>query len=98
MAATGARIAGLVRVDANLAAVFDDAQLEWLLSTYRREYPETPEKIEAVRRTRDEFVAASPKRRAVFAGRSGPDVMRDRPEIVLDAIGEVVAAVHKEHA
>ena len=64
VAATGARIAGLVRVDANLAAVFDDAQLERLLSTYRREYPETPEEIEAVRRTHDEVVAAVHKEHA----------------------------------
>jgi pimeloyl-ACP methyl ester carboxylesterase len=34
-----------------------------------------------------DFVAASPHRRAVFAYGSGHHVMRDRPDIVLDAVG-----------
>jgi pimeloyl-ACP methyl ester carboxylesterase len=46
-----------------------------------------------VRRAHREFVAASPHRRAVFAEGSGHHVMRDRPDIVLAAIGDVVAAV-----
>ena len=58
-----------------------------------RTWVETPEEIEAVRRAHRDFVAASPHRRAVFADGSGHDVMRDRPDVVLDAIAEVVAAV-----
>jgi pimeloyl-ACP methyl ester carboxylesterase len=54
---------------------------------------ETPGEIEAIRRAHRDFVAASRHRRAVFAEGSGHHVMRDRPEVVLDAIAEVVAAV-----
>ena len=146
VAATDPRIAGVVLVDANLAAFFDDAQLERLLATYRPQYPELeqaapelakvmipimeaypetvarlrqvdiptampvvdivadrtwverPEEVAAVRRAHHEFVAASPYRRAVFAEASGHHVMRDRPEVVLDAVGEVVAAVRGGHS
>ena len=58
-----------------------------------RTWVETPEEIEAIRKAHREFVAASPHRRGVFAEGSGHHVMRDRPEVVLDAIAEVVAAV-----
>jgi pimeloyl-ACP methyl ester carboxylesterase len=146
VAATDARIAGLVLVDANLAGFFDDAQIERLLARYRSQYTEleqaapelakvmipimeaypatvarlmeveipaaipvvdivaqrtwveTPEEVEAIRRAHREFVEAAPQRRAVFAEGSGHHVMHDRPEVVLDAIGEVVAAVRKERA
>jgi pimeloyl-ACP methyl ester carboxylesterase len=39
VAATDARIAGVVLVDANLADFFDDPQLERLLATYRPQFP-----------------------------------------------------------
>jgi len=58
-----------------------------------RTWVETPGEIEAMRQAHRDFVAASPHRRAVFAERSGHHVMRDRPEVVLEAIGEVVALV-----
>jgi pimeloyl-ACP methyl ester carboxylesterase len=58
-----------------------------------RTWVETPGEIEAIRRAHRDFVAASSHRRAVFAEGSGHHVMRDRPELVLDAIAEVVAAV-----
>src|SRR5215204_559453 len=58
-----------------------------------RTWVDTPEEIEAIRQAHRDFVAASPQRRAVFAERSGHHIMRDRPEVVLDAIAEVVAAV-----
>lgn len=141
VAATDPRIAGVVLVDANLAAFFDDAQLERLLAIYRPQYPEleqaapelaqvmipimeaypgtvarlkkveipaempvvdivaertwveTPDELEAIRRAHRDFVAASPRRRAIFAEGSGHHVMRDRPDVVLDAIGEIVGAV-----
>jgi pimeloyl-ACP methyl ester carboxylesterase len=38
VAATDARIAGLVLVDANLASFFDEAQLQKVLDTYRPQY------------------------------------------------------------
>ena len=58
-----------------------------------RTWVDTPEEIEAIRRTHRDFVAASPHRRAVFAEGSRHHVMRDRPDVVLDAVAEVVAAV-----
>jgi pimeloyl-ACP methyl ester carboxylesterase len=58
-----------------------------------RTWVETPEEIEAIRQTHRDFVAGSSHRRAVFAEGSGHHVMRDRPEVVLGAIAEVVAAV-----
>lgn len=58
-----------------------------------RTWVETPEEIEAIRRAHREFVAASSHRRAVFAEGSGHHVMRDRPEVVLAAVADVVAAV-----
>jgi pimeloyl-ACP methyl ester carboxylesterase len=141
VAATDARVAGVVLVDANLAGFFDDARIERLLATYRpqfraleeaapelarvmipvieaypatvarlreveipaampvvdivaeRTWVETQEEIHAMRQAHRDFVAASPHRRAVFADGSGHHVMRDRPDVVLDAIAEVVAAV-----
>jgi pimeloyl-ACP methyl ester carboxylesterase len=58
-----------------------------------RTWVERPEEVEAIRKAHRDFVAASPHRRGVFAEGSGHHVMRDRPEVVLDAVGEVVAAV-----
>ena len=58
-----------------------------------RTWVDTPEEIEALRGVHRDFVAASSHRRAVFAEGSGHHVMRDRPEVVLDAVEEVVAAV-----
>jgi pimeloyl-ACP methyl ester carboxylesterase len=58
-----------------------------------RTWVETPEEVEAFRRAHEEFVAGSPAREAVFAEGSGHHVMHDRPDLVLDAIGRVVAKV-----
>jgi pimeloyl-ACP methyl ester carboxylesterase len=58
-----------------------------------RTWVETPEEIEAIRRAHREFVAASPHRRAVFAEGSGHHVMLDRPDVVLDAVAQLVATV-----
>jgi pimeloyl-ACP methyl ester carboxylesterase len=141
VAATDARIAALVLVDANLAGFFDEAQLQKLLDTYRPQYdaleqaapdlarvmiplmeayPETverlrraevratmpivdivaertwldaPEDIAALRRAHQDFVEASPHRHGVLAERSGHHVMRDRPDVVLEAVARVIAAV-----
>jgi pimeloyl-ACP methyl ester carboxylesterase len=58
-----------------------------------RTWVETPEEVEAIRSAHRDFVAASPHRRAVFAEGSGHHVMRDRPDVVLDAVAQLVAAV-----
>jgi pimeloyl-ACP methyl ester carboxylesterase len=58
-----------------------------------RTWVDTPEEVEAFRRAHRDFVAASPNRRAVFADGSGHHVMRDRPDVVLDAVADVVATV-----
>ena len=58
-----------------------------------RTWVERPEEVEAIRKAHRDFVVASPHRRAVFAEGSGHHVMRDRPEVVLAAVAEVVAAV-----
>lgn len=58
-----------------------------------RTWVESPGEIEAIRRAHSDFVAASPQRRAVFADKSGHHVMRDRPDLVLEATGSVIAAV-----
>ena len=41
-------------------------------------------------------VAASPNRHGVFAESSGHHVMRDQPDVVLDAIARVIATVRSE--
>jgi len=58
-----------------------------------RTWVDTPEEIEAIRRAHRDFVAASPHRRAVFAEDNGHHVMRDRPDVVLNAVAELVATV-----
>lgn len=63
-----------------------------------RTWVETPEDIESIRQAHRDFVAASSHRRAVFAEGSGHHVMRDRPEVVLDAVAKVVEAVRAADA
>lgn len=54
----------------------------------------TSEQNDAMRRAHAEFVAAAPDtREAVLAEGSGHYVMRDRPDVVLDAIARMVARV-----
>jgi len=50
----------------------------------------TPEEVAAMRREHASFVAASPHREAVFASGSGHYVMRDRPEVVIDAVCRMI--------
>ena len=144
VAATDSRVAGAVLVDANLAAFFDEAEVERLLALYTpqfpaleeqapelarvmiplmRAYPETARRLRAVvypaslptidivaehswgatpaqndamRRVHAEFVSAAPEsREAVLAEGSGHYVMRDRPDVVLDAIARMVARVRE---
>jgi len=50
----------------------------------------TPEEAAAMRRVHAAFVAVSPAREAVFAGGSSHYVMRDRPELVIDAVKRII--------
>jgi pimeloyl-ACP methyl ester carboxylesterase len=60
-----------------------------------RTWVETPEEIDAFRRAHADFVAASPHREGVFAENSGHHVMRDRPDLVLDAVGRVIVDIRR---
>jgi pimeloyl-ACP methyl ester carboxylesterase len=51
---------------------------------------ETEDENAAMRRAHEAFVAGSPAREAVLATSSGHHVMRDRPDVVLDAIARIV--------
>ena len=142
LVAGDARISGVVLVDANLPALFDDAFVERLLATYTpqfgelerqapalarvmiplmRAYPETartvgaaeypsdlptidivaerswgatPEENAAMRRVHADFVAAAPSvRESVLAAGSGHYVMRDRSDVVLDAVTRLVERI-----
>ncbi len=145
VAAADPRVAGVVLVDANLPAFFDEAVVARLLATYTpqfdelerrapelarvmiplmRAYPDTvrhvgavdypstlptidivaerswgqtPEENEEMRRAHADFVAAAPQvREAVSAGGSGHYVMRDRPDVVLDAIARIIERLRGE--
>jgi pimeloyl-ACP methyl ester carboxylesterase len=58
-----------------------------------KSWGDTPAQNDALQKAHAAFVAASPAREAVFAAGSGHQVMRDRPEIVLDAIKRMVEKV-----
>jgi pimeloyl-ACP methyl ester carboxylesterase len=129
LAASDARVAGVVLVDAFVPEMFDDAaaarfaarypQLEALertkpgLARAVRAFPETARRMRSVaypaglptidivaeRAEADSvahqaahaaFVAASPEREAVIATGSGHYVMRDRPDLVDDAIARII--------
>ena len=61
-----------------------------------RSWGETPAENLDMRRVHSEFVAAAPKtREGVLAAGSGHYVMRDRPDIVLDAIARMVERVRE---
>ncbi|HET7499640.1 MAG TPA: alpha/beta hydrolase [Kofleriaceae bacterium] len=51
---------------------------------------ETDDENAAMRRAHAAFVAASPAREAVLARGSGHYVMRDRPQVVIDAISQIL--------
>jgi pimeloyl-ACP methyl ester carboxylesterase len=48
-----------------------------------------------LRKGHDEFVAASPARMQVVAAGSGHYVMRDQPQLVIDAIARMIRLVHR---
>jgi hypothetical protein len=51
-----------------------------------------------MRRAHSEFVAASPKRVAVFAEGSGHYVSRDKPDIVIDAILRLISEMDEKQS
>jgi pimeloyl-ACP methyl ester carboxylesterase len=51
---------------------------------------ESPEEVSAMRREHAAFVAASPHREAVFAAGSGHYVMKDRPDLVVEATSRMI--------
>ena len=57
---------------------------------------EAPEEVAAMRREHAAFTAASPAREAVLARGSGHYVMRDNPELVIDAIARLVDRVRRD--
>ena len=59
---------------------------------------DSPEEVAAMRRAHEAFVAASPARELVLAEGSGHDVLRDRPDVVRDAIARVVELVRTASA
>jgi pimeloyl-ACP methyl ester carboxylesterase len=59
-------------------------------------WADTPEELASMRRAHADFVAASPAREAVFASGSGHYVMRDRPEVVIDAVERMVKRVREK--
>jgi pimeloyl-ACP methyl ester carboxylesterase len=56
-------------------------------------WAKTPEDADAMRRVHSAFVQASRAREAVFAGGSSHYVMRDRPDLVIDAIKRMVERI-----
>ena len=61
--------------------------------TAENTWVEAPEEIAALRHAHAAFVAESPAREAVLASGSGHYVMRDQPEVVLDAVSRMVDRV-----
>ncbi len=58
----------------------------------------TGDEIASLRREHASFVAESAAREAVVATGSGHYVMRDRPDLVLDAAGRLIDRIRGEHA
>jgi pimeloyl-ACP methyl ester carboxylesterase len=61
--------------------------------TAERSWVSTPEAHEMWRRAHAMFVAESSAREAVFAAGSGHNVMRDQPNVVIDAITRMIGRV-----
>jgi pimeloyl-ACP methyl ester carboxylesterase len=58
-----------------------------------RSWGSTQERNAALRQAHADFVTRSPARAALFAAGSGHNVMRDKPEAVIDAIAQMVERV-----
>lgn len=55
-----------------------------------RSWIDLPDEVDAMRREHERFVGASPNREAVFATGSGHYVMRDRPDLVVEAVVRLI--------
>lgn len=64
--------------------------------TAEHTWVDAPDELAAMRRAHAEFVAASPKRVAIFAEGSGHYISRDKPEIVIDAVVKIASEVREE--
>lgn len=60
-------------------------------------WADSPQELTAMRQAHEQFVAASPAREALFARGSGHYVMRDRPQLVIDAVERMVKWVRVKH-
>jgi pimeloyl-ACP methyl ester carboxylesterase len=76
-----------VHVPWNLPVIDITAEHTWV---------DTPDELAAMRRAHSEFVAASPKRVAIFAKGSGHYVSRDRPDIVIDAVLHLISEIREK--
>jgi pimeloyl-ACP methyl ester carboxylesterase len=142
MAARDRKVAGLVLVDANVPAYFDDARTSAILAKYRPQYDalrqqapdlaksliplmeaypssartlratrvpanlpvidivaerswmDAPEELRDWHAAHAAFDAQSPARETVQATGSGHYVMRDKPDLVVDAISRMIARVN----
>jgi pimeloyl-ACP methyl ester carboxylesterase len=75
-----------VNVPLNLPIIDITAEHTWV---------DAPDEVHAMRRAHAEFVAASPKRVAIFAEGSGHYVSKDRPELVIDAVLRLISEVRE---
>jgi pimeloyl-ACP methyl ester carboxylesterase len=75
-----------VNVPLNLPIIDITAEHTWV---------DAPDEVQAMRRAHAEFVAASPKRVAIFAEGSGHYVSKDRPELVIDAVLRLISDVRE---
>lgn len=66
--------------------------------TAEHTWVEAPDEVAAMRRAHADFVAASPKRVAVFAEGSGHYITRDRPDIVIDAVLHLISEVREQES
>jgi hypothetical protein len=60
-------------------------------------WADSPEELTAMRQAHAGFVEASPAREALFANGSGHYVMRDRPQLVTEAVERMVKWVRVKH-
>jgi pimeloyl-ACP methyl ester carboxylesterase len=66
--------------------------------TAEHTWVDAPDELAAMRRAHSEFVAASPKRVAIFAEGSGHYVSRDKPDIVIDAILRLISEMDEKQS
>ena len=63
--------------------------------TAEHTWVDAPDELAAMRRAHSQFVAASPRRVAVFAKGSGHYISRDRPDVVIDAVLRLISQMQQ---